>query len=167
MPIKCGIGIAYRTSVQVAFVSGSTWFNDRQRPIGARLIVSLEQSLISVLAVDCPVDSRDHELSVTNVSTTCAALAALRVMQFELMVTRLAVAGQPVWPLAAKVRALRPAMRWVLVAPQLAREEESHARMFGVARIIDSGWVGHGLSTAFERKPVSPRTYTPAISGHR
>ncbi len=100
----------------------------------------LEQDVISVLAVDCPPDNwddADARLNVTNVTTPRAALAALRVMQFDLMLTQTAVAGEPVWTLAAKVRAMRPRVRWILVASTLNPRDEITARSLGVIAILE------------------------------
>jgi DNA-binding NarL/FixJ family response regulator len=160
------MGLAYGSRV-----SGSIRAR-RQAPSRARLNVLLEQDVISVLAVDCPLDNwddADTRLSVTNVTTARAALAALRVMQFDLMVTQTAVAGEPVWELAAKVRAMRPRVRWVLVSPMLSPLDEITARTLGVSAILEhvASVVGYPPTTrhnAFDGQRLVPASVASTAS---
>ncbi|HEV7299770.1 MAG TPA: hypothetical protein VGN72_10425 [Tepidisphaeraceae bacterium] len=100
--------------------------------------MTIEHDILSVLAVDCPPMDADDALSVTDVPTARAALAALRVMQFDLIVTTTTVAGEPVWPLMSKVRAVRPKLRWVMMSAHLSLSEEVKARSMGVAHVLSS-----------------------------
>ena len=122
---------------------------------------------ISVLSIDCPIEGFDERLSVTEVKTARQALGALRMLQFDLMVTQAAVAGEPIWLLAAKVRAIRPRLRWMLVAGQLSAEEESRARMLGVAQIVEDVPTRRDLLTACHPRPVMKPTYAPLVPAQR
>ncbi len=101
---------------------------------------------ISVLAVDCPADINVEgdlmndltTVHLTSVHSTKAALSAIRVMHFDLMLTGTTIAGDPIWDLAAKVRTVRPKLRWVLIAKDLSLTDERHARTLGVTTIAPS-----------------------------
>jgi hypothetical protein len=120
--------------------------------------MNFDDDVITVLAVDCPLGESTHGLDVTFVATARAALAALRVMQFDLMVTTTTVAGEPVWPLAAKVRAVRPRLRWVLIDGSLDDAGERLARSLGATLVANANVLHGGILDASDlfvawRKP--------------
>jgi hypothetical protein len=126
-----------------------------------------EEEVISILSVACPIDGYDERVSVTDTATARETMAALRLMQFDLMVTQTALQGEPVWELARKVRAMRPRMRWMLLAPDLTAREETQARSLGVTRIVDSALTYQDLIQMAGPTPAMLRISAPAISGNR
>jgi hypothetical protein len=126
-----------------------------------------EEEAVSILSVACPIEGYDERVSVTDVATSRETMAALRLMQFDLMVTQTALNGEPIWDLARKVRALRPRLRWMLLAPELTAMEETRARSLGVTCIIDGGLRCEDLFEAAGRTPARLRSIAPVISGNR
>lgn len=125
----------------------------------------LEQDILSVLSVDCPVDGRDESVNVTHVSTARSALAALRMTHFDLMLTQTAVAGEPIWELAAKVRAVRPKLQWMLLMDDEAGfATELRARSFGMAPFHGQIAGPDEILNRVRRTLVPVRQVTPSIS---
>jgi hypothetical protein len=88
--------------------------------------------------IACRIRGEAGELDVTNVDSAATALAAVRIMQFDLLLTTTGVAGAAVWPLAEKIRRVRPKLHWWLVATRCHKDEEVLARTLGVTRILDT-----------------------------
>ena len=111
----------------------------------------LEQDVIPVLAVACRIRGEEDELDVTHVDSNAATLAAVRMMQFDLLLTTTSVAGTAVWPLAEKIRRVRPKLHWWLVAHGLSQDEEVLARTLGVTRILDNVPTAEMIRSALSR----------------
>lgn len=125
----------------------------------------LERDVISVLSLDCEVEAGEST-DVTTVHTGRAALAALRVLDFDLLVTGSRVGDEPVWRHVAKVRTVRPRLRWMLVSPDLSPVDEVMARSLGATWVFGSMPSPYEWVELFDRigigvRPVATRGCPP------
>jgi hypothetical protein len=100
------------------------------------MYVQRVRNLIAVLAVNCPVEGADGEVQMTHVDSTRAALNAVRLGAFDLLLTGNTVDAGPVWPLMQKLRMVRPKLQWWLVAHGVDPSDERLARTLGMARLL-------------------------------
>jgi hypothetical protein len=144
-----------RPGTVLALGHSSPAMNGRLRE--TRTTVLLDEETIRVLAVNCRVSGGAGEVDVTDVDSVAAVLSAVRLMQFDLLLTSSTIAGLAVWPLAQKVRRVRPKLRWWLVARGLSDDQEVLARTLGVTRILESAPTGELIRAALSRGPVLSR----------
>lgn len=119
--------------------------------------MSQDSQVISVLAVNCPLGGTTGEIDVTHVDCPVAALQAVRAARFDLLLSSARVGGEIIWPLAQKLRRLRPKLHWWLVADVLEHHDEIRARSLGVNRIIPMVPTVEWVCTEFRRLPLSIR----------
>ena len=116
----------------------------------------IDETLLQILAVDCRLDGSADEVKLTTVDSVRAALNALRTADVDLLLTRGDVAGSPVWPLAERVRRVRPKLHWWLVAHGITVDQEILARTLGVTRILAAAPTAEAICRAFARPTPRP-----------
>lgn len=118
--------------------------------------MSREELPLHILAVDCQPRGQAEDVRLLRVETAREALLALRDAPIDLLLTTRRVDGAPVWPLAEKVRRLRPKVRWWLIARGLGPDEEIVARTLGVTRIVSAAPRLEAIRLGFARAGPAP-----------
>ena len=116
--------------------------------------------MISILALACGIDSANAEgLAITHVRTARELLHALRLMQFDAIVSEADTDEEaPVWTLLKQVRSLRPQVPWFMIADDhMTTPMEILARSLGASLIDRSDLTAWDLArrmSRLHRKPV-------------
>lgn len=130
--------------------------------------MSLEELMLHVLAVDCRPRGDADDVTLTLATTAAEALRIVRVTPLGLLLTTRDVEGAAIWPLAERVRLVRPKLPWWLVANGITPDEEILARTLGVKRILGSVPTAEQIWQAFAGSgPRRPRIRPPPVRADR
>lgn len=96
-----------------------------------------DHTILGICVEDLMKQQLDRMACIYHVRTGWEALAVMRLMRVDLILTGLNIPDLPLWDLMDRIRVLWPWQKWVLVHPELTMGQEREARIRGALRAIE------------------------------
>ena len=123
----------------------------------------VDHPLLLLAGLPLPLSPHGNGFAWTAAGDAREVLLRLRAAHVDLLLTGPTVGATPFDSLMRRVRAVRPAQKWALVAPDVGPESEIEARSLGVLAIFDGPPSAAQLREIFRQlrplRPVRPASH--------